>query len=64
MSTLTPETCETLEDVAKYKQQTLNSLMVDFADTPLDKLVTICLSHGYTKKQISEAIKEYINGRN
>jgi DNA-binding transcriptional regulator YhcF (GntR family) len=60
---LTPETCNTLEDVAKYKQQSLNSLMVEFADTSLDKLVTFCLKHGYTKQEISEAIKEYINGR-
>ena len=61
---LTPETCNTLDDVAKYKQQCLNALMVEYSDTPLDRLVTLCLKNGYTKQDISTAIKEYINGRN
>jgi UDP-N-acetylenolpyruvoylglucosamine reductase len=62
MSTLTPETCNTLEDVAKYKQQSLNSLVRTYAGVPLDKLVTTCLKNGYSKIEISNAIKGYING--
>ena len=60
----TPETCDTLDDVAKYKQQSLNSLVTSYAELPLDKLVILCIRNSYTKQEISDAIKEYINDNN
>ena len=60
---LAPSDCQTLQDVEIYKQESLNSLVSTFADLPLDSIVTRSLNNGYSRDQISIAIKEYINGR-